>query len=100
MQNLDKTEEAIKLGTEASQLKDNKVLKAVFEKVRDQLETRELNASPTEIEVIQDIVRCKQILKGIETAINQIIQDGDYAKANISLIMNKPKKKIINRNSW
>lgn len=90
---MDKHEEDKRKGIAAAELKDNPLLKEIFEKVRQNLDTRLLNMPVTEIDKIQDVVRCKQLFVGLEFAIKSMIDNGKVADIHLEkLFINNARK--------
>ena len=92
MQSVDKYEEDKRKGIAAAERKDNPLLKEIFEKVEQTLDTRLLNMPVTEVDKIQDIVRCKQLFVGLEFAIKSMIDNGKVADIQLEKIFNNTRK--------
>lgn len=61
---------------DALALLDNPVLRDAFEALRDRLDARALQVKATDIAEAQDVIRCKQLLAGIERELKRFIADG------------------------
>ena len=79
----------------AASILNNPMLKAAFQAVRDQLELKALAVSATDTECVKDIIRCKQLLAGVERVIFRLIQDGKVAQKELDSLA--PRRKIFSR---
>lgn len=84
-------------GIEVSQLKSNKLLQEIFEKIKYGLDSRALNTPTTDTEACKDIIRTRQIMAGMEKAIESMINEGKFAEAELNRALKPQRQKIFSR---
>lgn len=85
----------VNASAEAKRLLDEPLLKQAFEQIKDGLNDKELSTKVTDIALLQDVVRCKQLLEGVERCLYRTIEDGKMAEKELELA--KPKLKMFQR---
>lgn len=88
-------DDAIIKGGNAASVLNNPLLKEAFSKIRAELDNKELAVPTTDTECIKDIIRCKQILAGLERCLFRLIQDGKIAQKELEILT--PRKRMFSR---
>jgi len=79
-------EDSVFKAASAQSLLDNPILKEAFSKVRAYLDDKEIEVKTTDTESCKDIIRTKQILSYLESAIYTMINDGKIARKHLDLL--------------
>lgn len=78
---------------DAQHLLNNPVWKMIWAGMREHLDTRELSCNVAkEPEIAQDIVRCKQLLHGLEREIQRVIDAGTIAEIRLQELEKRTQK--------
>ena len=83
-------------GNNALTLLDNPLLKDAFRAVRADLDERELATLTIDTESCKDIIRCKQLLAGIERTIYRLVQYGKVSAKELEFMQQK-KPRLFSR---
>ena len=92
MLNLDKLEQEKRMAIAAAELRGNAFFKKIMEELNDRFESKLMATDITDTEKVQDIVRVKQILRGVEAVIQGFINDGVIADIQLEKVLERPKK--------
>ena len=85
------------LAQDADHVLQNRAFKLALEKLKDNLNRRQMSCNVAkEPEVAADIVRCQQLLAGIERELQRLISDGEVAKAQLREL-DKKKLRVFSR---
>ena len=83
------------LAQDAEGVLNNGAFKLALKKINDSLNRREMACNTSkEPEVAADIIRCKQLMAGIERELRNIINNGEVAKIKL---VELDKKRLFNR---
>lgn len=94
---MDKLEQEQRRAIQAKELQNNSFFQEIINELDKRLEAKLLSTDITKTDYIQDVVRAKQLLKGLEGVIQGIINDGTVANIQIEQMFKVDKPKTMNR---
>ena len=84
-------------GVEAGQLLNNRIFREVLQQLNRELDQKADAVKTTDMEACQDIIRCKQLLSGLERIIVSYAETGKMARMAIEMLLKRNKPKIFSR---
>lgn len=99
MRDANDLDQRIKMGAEASQLLNNRALKAALARVASDLDAKTQSIPATDTAACADIVRSRQILAAFERALMSFIRDGQMARAHLDAMAqdSSPIRRVFRR---
>lgn len=86
------------LGQDAKAILENPVVKQVFKRLEDHVNSKILSCDPDNKEATQRAVITRQILFGIRREFEKLVQDGEVAEIQLNeMEVKKPFMKVIRR---
>ena len=81
----------------AISLRDNPILKEIFEIIKNDLSNRSLNTPTIDKETCADIVRVTQILTKFELILKRFIDNGKISRSELNKMYEQQKPKLFQR---
>lgn len=85
-------------GEDAQKLRDNPFFREMFQNVKDMLRDKRLSCNTAKHpDEAADILRCEQLLEGLEREITMAVKRGNMARMRIKEIEKTPVQRVFRR---